>query len=363
MKQLFISILFAAISITVKGQNLKIFADSIRETSQIPEIGFAIVTADTVLELYTLGYHKTGTKNEENKAKTTDLFHLGSNTKAFTGFIAGYLVEEGKINWTTKFFDLFPDWKKGSDSAYYQVTLADLLSHRARVQPYTSGLAYQKLPQYKGTKAEQRKSFAKHVLQEAPVKSTEKSVDYSNAGYTVAALMLEKVSGKTWEQLVDEVFLEKLQLDYSFGWPNLKDADQPWGHWIEADTLRALPATVKYNLNLGEPAGDISMSLPDYAKFIQLNMQGLAGRDNLLDADTYNFLHDGFKDYSIGWSNVNTANRQLSEHAGSAGTFFCYTLIDRRKGLGYIIVANSATEDAQQGVFRMLDKIREKYGR
>ncbi|WP_449436181.1 hypothetical protein [Pedobacter steynii] len=39
-----------------------------------------------------------------------------------------------------------------------------------------------------------------------------------------------------------------------------------------------------------EPAGDISMPLTDYIKFVQLNLSGLRGKSNFLKAETYNYL-------------------------------------------------------------------------
>lgn len=348
---------------TGKAQALRKFADSILSANQIPELGFAVISTDSILESQTLGFHRADLKNEQTKARPADYFHLGSNTKAITGFVAAYLVETNKIKWTTKFFDLFPAWKKKSNPAYYDITLVDLLSHRAKIQPYTSGLEFQELPDLKGSKSEQRKQFAKYLLIEKPVKNKAGIYNYSNAGYSIAALMLEKVSGLSWEQLTKETMFKLIKADIRFGFPNKFDIDQPYGHWIENDTLKALPPTTDYDLALAEPAGDISMTLPDYSKFIQLNLKGLSGRNNILKATTYNFIHFGLKEYSIGWGNVNKDNKQLSEHSGSAGTFFCYTLIDRNKQLAYIIIANSATQQAQQGIFKLLDKLREKYGR
>jgi CubicO group peptidase (beta-lactamase class C family) len=363
MNRIISTIIITVISLTVKGQDLQKFSDSLMMTNQIPELGFAVISPDSILELKTLGFHRTDLKNQQTKANLSDYFHLGSNTKAITGFVAAYLVEKNKIKWTTKFFDLFPDWKKNSNSAYYDITLVDLLSHRAKIQPYTSGLEFQELPAFKGDKSEQRKQFSKYLLKEKPVKNNGKVYNYSNAGYSIAALMLAKVSGKTWEQLTKELMTTKVKVNLGFGFPNRLNLNQPYGHWIEKDTLKALGPDIDYDLALGEPAGDISMTLPDYAKFIQLNLQGLSGKDNVLKASTYHFLHFGLKDYSIGWGNVNKDGKQLSEHSGSAGTFFCYTLLDKTNKLAYVIIANSATQQTQQGVFKLLNILRKKYGR
>jgi len=362
MDKLIYTILIAVFSLTVKGQNLPNYIDSLMEANQIPELGFAVVSPDSILELQTLGFHRIDNKNEQSKAKLSDYFHLGSNTKAITGFIAAYLVEKNKIKWATCFFDLFPEWKNDANSVYHNITLADLLAHRAKIQPYTNGSAYKKLPAFEGNNAERRQQFSKYLLIQDPVVNNQ-TFNYSNAGYSLAALMLEKASGKTWEQLTKEIFASELNVKIEFGWPNKLFLNQPYGHWVENNILIALPPDINYDLSLGEPAGDISMTLPDYARFIQLNLQGLSGKDNVLKSSTYQFLHLGLKKYSIGWGNVSNDQQKLSEHAGSAGTFYTYALIDHHKNLGFIVIMNSGAKQAQQGLFKVLQLLRTKYGR
>ncbi|WP_423126313.1 serine hydrolase domain-containing protein [Gaoshiqia sp. Z1-71] len=361
MNRLIVAIVLLATALTAKTQNIQPFIDSLMQAGHIPELGYAVISADSIMTLQTVGFHRADLKKRKTRAKVTDYFHLGSNTKAITGFVAAYLVENNKINWTTMFFDLFPEWKTQSNPAYYEITLADLLSHRAKIQPYTSGLEYQKLPAFKGDKSDQRKQFARYLLTEQPVRDSSKVYNYSNAGYTVAALMLEEVSGKTWEQLTKEIMLTTLHVDIKFSWPNKISLKQPYGHWVESGTLQSLAPDISYNLRLGEPAGDISMTLPDYAKFVQLNLQGLLGKDHVIKASTYHYLHFGRTDYAMGWVNVNNDDNEFSEHSGSAGTFFSHTLIDKKNKFAYIVVANSATEETQQGIFSLLDRLRKKY--
>jgi D-alanyl-D-alanine carboxypeptidase len=362
MKRLFAILLLMGISTAIYAQDLSKFTDSLMIKYNIPELGYSVISSDKIVELKVLGFHRTDLRNENTRASSLDYFHLGSNTKAITGFVAATLVENNKIKWSTKFFDLFPSWKNSCNPAYYEITLADLLSHRAQIQPYTSGLEYQKLPKFKGDKSEQRRQFSKYLLSEKPVKNIDKIYSYSNAGYSIASLMLEKVSGKSWEQLTHQIMSKNLNVKIVFGWPNKHNINQPFGHWVENGTLKPNPPSMEYNLSLGEPAGDISMTLPDYSKFIRINLQGLLGMDNIIKSSTYNYLHFGLDDYSIGWGNVNKNNIQLSEHSGSAGTFFCYTLLDKKTKIGYVIVANSATQGTQEGVFKLLAKLRKKYG-
>jgi D-alanyl-D-alanine carboxypeptidase len=325
---------------------------------KLPETGIAVVSSDSIFELKVWGHHKI-TETGPETAGLSDYFHLGSNTKAITGFVAATLVEKGIINWDTKFFSLFPEWKKKADTAFYEITLAELLSHRARIPAYTSGLEYRLLPKFEGTAAEKRKAFAEYILSHKPA-APSSSYSYSNAGYSIAALMLEKQSGKTWEQLVTETLNDKLKLNAGFSWPHLTE-NQPWGHWVANGKTEAVPPSFDYDLELAEPAGDIKMTLPDYARFIQLNLQGLKGKNSILKKQTFEYLFSGIKEYSIGWLNIEVNGRLLSDHMGSAGTFMCYTLIDRQNDRAYIVVTNIGGEKAKKEVIALRDQLIKKY--
>lgn len=356
-------VFFCFLSTAGFGQNLRSSANSLRLKYKIPQIAFAVVSADSIQEMGFVGYHRWESHKRKDEASAGDYYHLGSNTKAITGFIAAYLVEQKKISWETKFFDLFGMWKQTSNKFFFDITLEDLLSHRALILPYTSGAEYLALPNFTGTNAEKRKQFCKYVLKNEAVVPKNEIFNYSNAGYSIAALMLEEASGKTWEELVDEVIGQKIKLKYKIGWPNRFNVNQPWGHWIENDTFKSLSPETQYDLSLAEPAGDISMPIGDYAKFIQKNLQGLQGQDNFLSAKSYVFLHFGKEQYAIGWGNSLLGENQISEHAGSDGTFFCYTQIDKRNNRAYIIILNCATDEGQEGLFELLGIMKRKYNK
>lgn len=84
----------------VNAQTAFSFADSIRKLYQIPELGYAVVSSQNILELNVLGVKKV---NTNIAAQVDDKFRIGSNTKAITGFIAAQLVKQQKISWDTKF--------------------------------------------------------------------------------------------------------------------------------------------------------------------------------------------------------------------------------------------------------------------
>lgn len=199
----------------------KKFADSIRQASSIPELAYAVVTSKETKEINWLGTHSI---ELSDPATATDRFHIGSNTKAMTAFIIAKYVEQKKLSWNDKFFDLFPDWKSQSRPEYFNITLQDLLSHRAAIQPF-QGFDDPEIPAFTGSKQQQRASFGKFVLTLPPAKKdSTQSFVYSNADYSLAALMLEKQTGLSWEDLVEKVFNTDLHLGVKLSWPENQTA-------------------------------------------------------------------------------------------------------------------------------------------
>jgi len=186
---------------------------------------YAVFNSNQILELGSLGLRRV---DDTFLVRTTDKFHIGSNTKAITAFMAAKLVETKKIKWDTKYFDLFPELKSTSKKEYWNITLQDLLSHRAKINPYRSVNANSEAYKISGTSIEQKIKFASNILKEQPAKPDSGQVYvYSNAGISLAASMLEKVSGKSWEQLIDEYLNKQLKMDFEIGFPNVKDSSQP----------------------------------------------------------------------------------------------------------------------------------------
>jgi CubicO group peptidase (beta-lactamase class C family) len=359
MKAIFTS--FALwMSVVCFGQKTVQFADSIRKNYHIPALSYAVVNSGSTLEIAALGKHSV---DLPDTATLNDRFHIGSNTKAMTAFMIASYVEKGKLKWTTKFFDVFPEWKEKSRPAYANITLQDLLSHKAAIQPF-QGEDDPQIPNFTGTNPAKRKQFGEFVLTLEPIQpDAEHPFIYSNAGYTLATLMLEKVTGKSWEQLVEKVFNKDLKLNVKLSWPENQKQKDTWGHSTENGKLKPIPSTFNYHLDYTEPAGDLNIKLKDYIKFIQLNLAGLEGKNNYLTSATYTFIHKGIANYSLGWFNIYENGKEFSVHSGTgAFTYFTIVHIDRGKGNAYIIFTNSFNQDTQLAVRLLMRKLKENYG-
>jgi len=354
MRNSFITFIFFTISFSGISQSTLTFADSIRKAYKIPELAYAVVSSDKIIEIQTLGFKKI---NSKLSAEPNDKFRIGSNTKAITGFIAAQLVKSGKIKWTTKFFDLYPELKIKSDPAYYQLTLLNLLSFRTKLFPYTYTYEEPKKEQFSGNEDEQRYQFTQWFFQKKPVSSND-SINFSNLGYTAAALMLEKVTGRSYKELVYGLGKE-LNINFGFGAPNSADTLQPWGHNNE---LKPEQPGDSYKLNWLLAAGNINASLPDYIKFIQLQLQGLSGRSELLSKEEFNFLHYGLTRFSIGWFQaINDNEQRFSYNIGNPGTFLTKVYVFKDIDKAFIIFSNIQSPRADEGTNVLLSELQKKY--
>src|SRR5207247_1750555 len=147
---------------------------------------------------------------------------------------------------------------------------------------------------------------------------------YSNGGYAVAAAMAERAGKEGYESLIQARLFGPLGIHAVAGWPAFGDPHQPWGHVESAHGVKPHDPHDKYQLEAPfVPAGGISASAGDYAKFLQLHLRGLEGRDGLLKADTIKRLHTRVDDkVALGWGVVELEGALASVHSGSAGTFY-----------------------------------------
>jgi D-alanyl-D-alanine carboxypeptidase len=355
IKNTLIFALLLIVSTTIGfGQQTNQLLDSLVKDTRlkynIPSIAVSLITIDTVH--YGIAGNRKIHGNEA--VKLTAKYHLGSNTKAITSFLAFKSIERGDVNLSTRFLELFPELKGQVGPDYDTIDLGDLLSHNAGVQSYTSGIEYKKLPKFEGTATERRYAFVKYLLNQKPVK--EKGT-YSNAGYIVAAMMLGKAKGGTYEEALEET-MKELDLDYFIGFPNKQDTLNPWGHWKEGKNLIALSPDHFYKLeDYALPAGDVSMNILDYSSFIQLHLRGLHNLNNYLLSENYERMHFSLQNYSYGWGNSNNNGSMISHHDGSAGTYYCHTVVLPAPGIAVVIMVNSAEGKHVEGIYNLRNAI------
>lgn len=346
--------------------------ENARQTYDLPALGAAIVTAEGIEALGAVGIRQHGRTTEVTE---DDLWHIGSNTKAMTATLAAILVDRGvtvptapgtpRLNWDTTLGEVFPlafvDFGLAAafdvDPWYADVTLLDLIHHQTGQRgTYDGPDDVRFLTSENLTNKDRRRVYVFHRLSQRPVLPV--TFSYSNHNYILAAAMLEEVTGRSWEEMMRTELFEPLgMVSAGFGSPGvvtLGEPDQPRGHSGYGATRRASfvdnpPAT--------GPAGNVHVSLRDYAKFIRLHLNGSEG-DLQLTSASLDVLHNPVDGYAGGWG----SNGTRLWHDGSNNLWYTRARVYLDQGYGVITVTNVG-DDPDAGVTNAMDAMTAVQGR
>jgi CubicO group peptidase (beta-lactamase class C family) len=124
-------------------------------------------------------------------------FRLGSITKQFTSMLIMQLVAEGKLHVEDKLSDVLPYYRKDTGS---QVTLQHLLTHTSGIPSYT---AEKNMHEWWHNPVEVEDFVKKHCSGDLEFTPGSK-FEYDNSGYFLLGAIIEKVTGKKYEDVLQE---------------------------------------------------------------------------------------------------------------------------------------------------------------
>lgn len=332
------------VAVPARPTGLGMGAVSLSETWRLPAVALCVVRAAGTVETVAAGVRKVG---QGDLVQMSDLFHLGSMTKAMTATMIGTLVNKGFLSWNMTMAQVFPALAGQMTPAYRSVTLEQLLTHTAGLPRYTTDPEWASIPPFPGTPAEQRQAFVRMLLTTAPI-GPPGIYRYSNAGFAVAAAIAERVTAQSWEQLMQNNLFGPLRIHAAYGWPLLSGPDEPWGHRIKNGVVTPHDPADHYRMpTVLAPAGDVSMSIADYAAFARLHLAGLEGIDGAVGSSgLIQQLHLPILEYSCGWHEQVIEGIPTSWHRGTCDTFDTFVLLQPSRDVGIIAFTNADGDDA-----------------
>lgn len=302
-------------------------------------------------ETVALGVAGVRTRGKPDKIDIADRFHIGSDTKAITAMLCGVLVDEGKMKWGQTLGETFPELKKSMHPQYQAVTLEQLLTHRGGAPgDLTQDELWGKLSQHKGTPTSARRLLLTGVTSNPPQATPGEQYIYSNAGYSLAGHMAEKVTGKSWEDLLREKIFRPLRMTTAgFGAPGTRAKnDQPRGH--QADGSPVEPGPAADNPVAIGPAGIVHCSLGDWSKFAAANLP--SAKPKLVKPETLEKVHTpapGEPKYAMGWIIADDqpwAGGPALTHGGSNTMWFAVVWLAPAKDFAVLVACNQANPEA-----------------
>jgi CubicO group peptidase (beta-lactamase class C family) len=339
---------FTVRAVTGPAKDVSALLAPIIQKHDVPGMAAAVVRNG---EIVALGVAGIRTRGKPDKIATADRFHIGSDTKAMTAMLCGILVDEGKLKWDQTLGQTFPELKKSMNPQYQAVTLEQLLTQRGGAPgELEKDDLWGKLWQYKGTPTGARRLLLLGVTSQPPEAPPGTKFIYSNAGFSIAGHMAEKVTGKSWEDLMREKIFRPLGMTTAgFGAPGMRAKnDQPRGH--KADGSPVEPGPEADNPVAIGPAGIVHCSIGDWAKFVAANLP--SAKTKLVKPETLEKLHApalGEPKYAMGWiiaDNQPWAGGPALTHAGSNTMWFAVAWLAPKKDFAVVVACNQANAEA-----------------
>ncbi len=370
----------AKISGSSGDRELSLLLENMRVKANQTALAAAVILDGKVKAAAAVGTRKHGTTNW---VTVDDRFIIGSCGKAFTSTLAALMVEEGMLNWNTTIRDVFPNLKMRKE--YEDINLLQLLSHRAGLPKsfladLDSRLSY--------TPTAGRLAYLGQIVQTDLIHPPGTVKFYSNAGYILAGVMMEMISGREFTDLMSEKIFKPLNLTTAGYGPPAEHtpASQPWGH-IWDKSRRSLRAVQTDDPHWIDPAGNVSLSIRDWARFIiehlpsdqtdgnaflrsEILVKLHTPPDNVswaYDDDYLSFWNNEIgwpllsANYALGWFVTKTTTDKVClNHAGTSQAFQAEVYLSPNNKNAILIATNSRMGHIH--LYRTAVKIKKKYG-
>lgn len=318
------------------------------QRQHIPGMMLVLTTRDSVLYVGGLGYADVDQKIPVNDQH---LFRMGSVTKMFTALGILNLVQAGKLKLDDPVRKLAPELPIDNPwEATHPVRVVHLLEHTAGFSDKTPNKSYNPGPtDLRGLAAVQ--IFAPSLR--SRWKPGERH-SYVNTGYNVAAYLIEKLSGKPWEQYMNEVVFRPMGMPRSN--VNLRaDASGRYaqGYFWQDNAHHKVPFLPLYqggNGSLNSCAADLSRCLQLYLNGWRTPRGNYYLSRQILDETevphTTLAAKAGLRTgYGMGNEAYDGPDGLLFHgHKGSIGAFVSSVGYNRDAGVGYAYALNTHTD-------------------
>jgi CubicO group peptidase (beta-lactamase class C family) len=263
-------------------------------------------------------------------------FRIGSITKQFTASAILKLQEQGKLSVGDKLAKFFPDFPRGRE-----VTLRHLLTHTSGIRSYTDMPGFIEKVTAPITPDKLIDSFKDEPYDFAPGKKWH----YDNSGYFLLGMIVEKVSGKSYEQFLRENFFEPLKMnDTGVYRTGLALEHEALGYQFESGKFNK---ALNWDMSWAGAAGALYSTVEDLYRWNEAIFTGKALSDASLKAAwTPVLTEDDKKDdpevgYGFGWDIALVRGVRAISHGGGLNGFSTVLFRLPRQNFTVVVLENA----------------------
>lgn len=323
---------FAAIDAYVEGQ--------VRDLN-LPGLALGIVHGDQIAHLQSFGVADPSGRPITPQTP----FLLASLSKSFTALATMQLVESGLVELDAPVQQYLPWFRVADAEASSKITVRHLLNHTSGLSTLTgNGYFYTQ-----DTSEQGLENFVRRLSSATLAHPVGEVWEYSNANYSILGLIVQTVSGKSYENYLKEHIFLPLDMRNSFA--SEEEARQHglatgYQYWFGVPR----PAELPY-IHEDLSAGRLISSTEDMSHYLIAHLnQGRYGDVSILSPDgmmqlwqppTY-LAPDHETGYAMGWNVGAPYNESVIEHNGELGNFHSYMAVVPDEGWGVIVLVNAS---------------------
>ena len=263
---------------------------------------------------------------------TTTKFRIGSITKQFTSMIVMQLREQGKI----KLEDSVCLYVTPCPDTWKPVTIHHLLTHTSGIPTYTGIKAWREVNMMSKT-PDQIMAFVRDL----PLEWTPgEKYAYNNSGYFLLGMVIEKITGKKYEEALQEMILTPLGLtDTGYDWTRTIIPRRASGY---TGTGAKLANTPPIDMQHPYSAGSLYSTVEDLLKWDQ----ALYTEKLLPEAAKQKMWTPVLQNYAYGWTvptpnaNVFGGHKRIAHGGGINGFSAFFARVPDAK-MTVVVLANN----------------------
>jgi D-alanyl-D-alanine carboxypeptidase len=282
--------------------------------------------------------------NPKKPLTAANRFRIGSITKMFTAVMILQLVEEGKLKLTDtldKFFPQIPNAKK--------ITIVQILSHRSGIPNVRRD---QNSQGNVNTTPITKDEILALIVKATPDFEPDSKQSYSNSGYQVLGLILEKLTGKPYGEALEERITSKIALKDTYTATGNIDVNKNEAltyMYRDGGDWRQMPET---HPSILFSAGAIVSTPNDLAKFIQALFDGkIVSKENL---DQMKTIRDG-DGLGLGMEPFTFAGKTFYGHAGGGDNYGAWLAYEPEEKLAVAYTTNAKVHPVKDIVSGVID--------
>lgn len=333
---------------------------------EVPGLAVAVVKDGEAVFSRGYGVRGLGREGPADSVDAATLFAIGSTTKAMTAAAIGMLADEGAVALDDPVVEHLPWFRLADPALTAQVTVRDLLTHRA-------GLGNADFLWYgQDASTEEIVRRLRHLEPAYPPRS---DFIYQNIMYAAAGEVVEAVSDRPWEAFLRERILEPLGMGRTA--TLLAEARERENVASPHDEVHG-ELTVIENASVDpvRAAGSVWSSVGDMSRWIAFLLGDCrtASGERLLEEETcaelfrpQAVIDDGFyptarltepgwTTYGLGWFQHDYEGRKVDFHTGSIDGVVAIAGMIREEGLGVYVLANRDHAEVRHALmYRVFD--------